>query len=574
MQKSNTHTVIAYTLRALELKQRTYHFKSLPQQPKLVSLPIKAAVEVTDIMTVAPKCLKAAIRSTCRKPWQIVRISCIRDSYIVLQSTQGGSYWTPWFTHPGVTKFFIMVLGRGGCNVLTLLLTLKLILSVHALAPDLRVQSFQQKPSANWKPIWQNRGSYDAVMCEGTPFFWTDKRMYLMECVCTGPLDKAGWGNPYGFYWGHAEQWNRTYLNHSYIRIRDLETGDVVSNISTSIGFGFGAAFVDYDNGMLWISATANDRVSNAKRPYGPPTDFCPHVKHWECNGVWVFNSSDLRTWTRRQTDVKWNGPNTDIARVYHSPDHPTPSNLPPHRYVMATERGVWAVNNNANGDLSTGWITLHSSRAHGGSLACPSVRYLPSDGYYYTVSGGHVVELMRSKDLLTWETSKGPASPFIQASPGDIRVASDIMHSAASNLRKGHANRSFPHRAEWDLDANDADLCCESWGGAAPEKGGPSGSYVLWGADGQGSSGFKDGPEGFAAIGVSNMTLEKLLQSYFWWYIPMIARLFQQHVAKLAIINSRMCRSFCNVWIPGNVSFIGVIMISLHCKMKSYRSN
>jgi hypothetical protein len=28
----------------------------------------------------------------------------------------------------------------------------------------------------------------------------------------------------------------------------------------------------------------------------------------WECNGVWVFNSSDLITWTRRQTDVQWNG--------------------------------------------------------------------------------------------------------------------------------------------------------------------------------------------------------------------------------------------------------------------------
>ena len=42
-----------------------------------------------------------------------------------------------------------------------------------------------------------------------------------------------------GYYWGHAEQWQPEYTNHSYIRIRDLESGDVVSNISTSIGFGF-----------------------------------------------------------------------------------------------------------------------------------------------------------------------------------------------------------------------------------------------------------------------------------------------------------------------------------------------
>ena len=31
-----------------------------------------------------------------------------------------------------------------------------------------------------------------------------------------------------------------------------------------------------------------------------------------------------------------------------------------------------------------------------------------------------------------------------------------------------------------------------------------------------QGASGFKAGPEGFAAMGTANMTLEKLLQSYF----------------------------------------------------------
>ena len=43
---------------------------------------------------------------------------------------------------------------------------------------------------------------------------------------------------------------------------------------------------MDYDHGMLWISATANDRAnSGAPRPYGPPTDHC-EGSHWECNGV------------------------------------------------------------------------------------------------------------------------------------------------------------------------------------------------------------------------------------------------------------------------------------------------
>ena len=208
------------------------------------------------------------------------------------------------------------------------------------------------------------------------------------------------------------------------------------------------------------------------------------------------------------------------------------------------------AVNNNENGDLSSGWLTLPASKAHGGSEACPAVRYLPSDGYYYTVSGGNRIPLMRSKDLLTWETAQGPATPFIQSSgqsadssptfeetrhatvaqssqsprgtvllcqpsrggvlslpmrvcvfvffaAGDIAVASSVMHSAAANLVRGHANLSFPSRAIWDKDANDADLCCESWGGASPDKGGPSISYVLCGADGQGRWAPRQGRKG-----------------------------------------------------------------------------
>jgi hypothetical protein len=395
-----------------------------------------------------------------------------------------------------------------------------LALALLPLAPAVQAER-PPRPGRNpgWEPLWKHQGSYDVTMCESTPFWWpADKKMYLMECVCRGPNDWAAKRGPWKGYWGHAEQWLPEYRNHSYIRIRELESGVVVSNISTSIGFGFGAAFVDYDHGQLWISATANDRAGTASRPYGPPTDHCESERTWECNGVWVFNSSDLKTWSRFQTDVKWNGPNTDIARVYPSPAHPTPANLPAHRYVMATESGAtWAVNDNEDGDLSHGWTTLPASAAGGGVLACPSVRFLPSDGYYYTVSGGSIIPLMRSKDLLVWEEANCTASaPFIQSASGDIRVASSVMHSASANLARGMANLSFPHRSLWDKDANDADLCCESWGGASPEKGGPSISYVLWGADGQGSSGWVGGPEGFAAIGTANVTLEKLLQSYF----------------------------------------------------------
>ena len=73
-------------------------------------------------------------------------------------------------------------------------------LALCALLGAASASAEQGRPQRNphWEPIWQDQGSYDAVMCEGTPFWWPkDKKMYLMECVCRGPLDQAGWGNPY-----------------------------------------------------------------------------------------------------------------------------------------------------------------------------------------------------------------------------------------------------------------------------------------------------------------------------------------------------------------------------------------
>ena len=204
-----------------------------------------------------------------------------------------------------------------------------------------------------------------------------------------------------------------------------------------------------------------------------------------------------------------------------------------------------WAVNNNADGDLTHGWITLNSSRASGGSDACPSVAYLPSDGFYYTTSGGGRIRLQRSRDLVVstasklshcplsafhlsdagrcrrqhWESppaSLAHASPFVQPSPGDTVTADWLLSSAAENLRKGHADLSFPFRTKWDHDSSDSDFCCAD-SGASPEKGGPQGAFVLFGCNGQGASGWTAGPEGFSCMATtSNVTLEKLFQSYF----------------------------------------------------------
>lgn len=378
------------------------------------------------------------------------------------------------------------------------------------------------KSTDSWQPHWINKGVYDVVMCETSMFYWPPtKKLILLESVCRGPAN-PGWKNPYGYYWGHAETWLPEYKNHSYFRIRDFETGNILTNISTSIGFGFGSAFVDYDHGpTAWVFGTPKDRDDpNLPRPYGPPiykncrsNDMSDPTLR--CGGVWAWWSTDLIHWQRAQTDVLWSGANVDVGRVRRDNMISLPENLPAHRYVMATESGnTYALNNNIDGNLTTGWITLPKNQSHGGVLACPSIRYLPADQYYYTVSGGHTVVLQRSKNLLSWERASGSATPFIQNSPGDVRVATDMMKSAWDNINHmPNANISLAHRESWDHDANDADLCCESWGGASDIK---DASYIVWGADGQGSSGWTQGPEGFPAVGKANVTLDVLLQSYF----------------------------------------------------------
>eukprot|EP01064_Diplonema_japonicum_P018415 TRINITY_DN2709_c2_g1_i1.p1 TRINITY_DN2709_c2_g1~~TRINITY_DN2709_c2_g1_i1.p1 ORF type:complete len:375 (+),score=93.93 TRINITY_DN2709_c2_g1_i1:65-1126(+) len=333
----------------------------------------------------------------------------------------------------------------------------------------------------DWTPHYTKLGSYDARVYETSMFYWKKTGKYvLLENIPCG-------------YWGHAGQWEPEYKNHSYYRIRDFETGAVMTNISSSIGMGFGASFIDYDNQRAWVFGTSYDRCNNSHNsPTGPP-------------GVYAWWSDDLLTWNRAKTDANWTQYNVDVARVYGQ----SPPGIPTHKYVMATEDGsAWLINDSPDGNLTKGWVLLDQQKYRGGVAACPSVRYLPSDGYYYTVSGGHVIYIQRSKDLQNWE--KAPA-PFVQPSPGDVRIP-PFVGSIANYGENPSTWVSMANRDKWDHNSNDCDLCCESWGGASEVQE----SWVVYGASDQGSKEWQQGPEGFSALGHAKMPLDKLLQSYF----------------------------------------------------------
>jgi hypothetical protein len=45
-----------------------------------------------------------------------------------------------------------------------------------------------------------------------------------------------------------------------------------------------------------------------------------------------------------------------------------------------------------------------------GGYGSCPSIRFDPSTGYYYVLTGGNEIAILRSLDLQKWEVGGGEA--------------------------------------------------------------------------------------------------------------------------------------------------------------------
>jgi hypothetical protein len=358
-------------------------------------------------------------------------------------------------------------------------------------------------------PTYTKRGSFDAATGESSILYWPPAGGVGREeagLVISESIFCDDWYDHYGHY-------DHRFEGHSYVRLRNYTSGAIIANITLSIGFSFSSGFVDHETGTFFLFAHPMDRCTRQPPPNVGSTD-----------GVWQFSSRDLLTWDYARTDVAWNGPNTDVARVY-APGRPPP-NLPPHRYIMITEGATFAVNNNADGDLTRGWVTLPAANASvpqcPEGCQCPSIRYLPSDGFYYVITGGHSVWLLRSKDLQTWEQPAAARTPFIAPSADDGLVASigggpeNVRRSDFWYAARGQNTTSamLANLEDWDWNSNDADVCCESWHGAQDV----IKSYVIWGPSSQGAQprGGLNGPSCMQAIAVAEMPLDKMLQSYF----------------------------------------------------------
>ena len=376
-------------------------------------------------------------------------------------------------------------------------------------------------PPRPWTPHYTNHGAFAVETLETSLFFWggagAPKGMYVMESMGCHP--GAGADLPGGF------------ANHSYFRVRDLRSGEIVANVAESIGFGFGSSFVDYDHQTLWIFGTRHDRcVNDHACDKDSSSEVCIAQR-----GVWSWSTRDLVTWTRRETDVSWpdrctvgcdqaagnstRNFNVDVARVRMEKAPSGVQVLPRHRYVMVTNTGNLMVNNQADGNLTRGWYTMPIGT---GWFGCPSIQFLPSDGFYYVIQGGKDVTITRSKTLFQADSGERMSldAPLIRPTPADGLVAPFAKFSASVASTNASAMLADLRRAnfsarQWDFDSNDADVCCESWGGADEV----TQAYLNWGisSQGQGAKGnLRGGPTVFQGIATANVTLDKLLQSYF----------------------------------------------------------
>ena len=312
--------------------------------------------------------------------------------------------------------------------------------------------------------------------------------------------------------WGHAGQWDASFSGHSYYRVRDFTPGSggaVIANLSLSLGFAYGSAYVDHARARFWVFGTPHDRCGHAVMPNN--------------TGVYAFYSDDaqLRTWTRVRTDVPWNvdgkGYNVAVAGVAA----PSPAGLPPHSHVLIADHGSLFINAATDGNLSAGWVAVPPASppfAWPDSCQCPSIRFL-ADGYYYVLEGGHAIWLLRSRDLRSWELPPGRRAPIITPSAGDGAVAPgwasviDASDRYYASRGRNTTRQMLAHLGDWDHNANDADMCCE--GGTTPVP------YALinWGPSSQAAppTGGLNGPSSMQAlIHVPNVTLDALLGSFF----------------------------------------------------------
>jgi len=239
-----------------------------------------------------------------------------------------------------------------------------------------------EKLGIDARPLIRKLGTIDVGLVEATPVVFKGK-LYRYEYV--RPPD----------------QYPRNKTSNSYFRFVDHETKKPTPGFAA--GYHFGSAFVEDDIAY----AFGVDKVGGER--------------------IQMFCSQDLMTWESREvlTLPGWKIYNNSVCKGRDG-------------YVMAFEIGAppeetgvgftsrFAVSNDLRHWTLTPFDHAYSRERY---TACPALRYLPGDGFYYMIYlEGHFPDwkfesyIVRSRDLIHWESS--PLNPLLTMSPEDRLVA------------------------------------------------------------------------------------------------------------------------------------------------------
>ena len=321
-------------------------------------------------------------------------------------------------------------------------------------------------------------GIYDYFTDETTPLIFNGVPLLMESIVWSSPQHAGHW----------LPAFNSSTTCASYLRVRDLATNVVLANVSASCNhaFGFGIVLPRAAAGkdLLQIWGTPWNREQAPAPPrrrlrgvtagwYGP----CDTPGNCTID---AFATSDptLQAWTPvvPAATPRYAVYNSDVAPVA-APATPlaaarrAASGLPPMRWIMALEDGPsgrFAYSNDLSPVSNASWVFLNESfnlghpNMPGQVGSCPSVRYDPASGFFYVLTGGTFIFVLRSTDLLgPWELAATPlltpdAQDCVFAPPrfgGGYKPSPEAAQHLATCTATGFGNDSDIDLTEIEID-------------------------------------------------------------------------------------------------------------------------
>lgn len=343
-------------------------------------------------------------------------------------------------------------------------------------------------------------GTYDFFVDESSPVIFNGALLMFESIVQNSPQ----WA-------GH---WIPAFANcQSYYRVRDMHTLAVIVNITSTCNHAFGAATVFQDasgadtllvSGTPWARA-GSERRAGAEAWSGP----CQNANNCTVDLFWTSDPTLV--------DSSWSfhvpGIRTPAIGVYNNDILAVPAAAgSTYKWAMALEttgeNARFAVSGDADPTNTSAWLLLNStytvpSLPDVGS--CPSLRH---DGtYFYYLTGGSNIQILRSPDLLSWNESQKHV--FLHEDAGDCVIAPTWFGAPTGYVPSAAAEALISACGISGNYGDDSDVDLVEWPTPFGVAGGPPVVVLQYGSGNQATFGFSN-------LGLYNGSMVSFLQSYF----------------------------------------------------------